>query len=169
LFGRNDRIRDLEVELKEKEEEIATLTKKLSQENLINTQWQRELKDEKAKVSIVYKKVESINWAIILKHPDLALPTHKYGYYLGCLEDLTRVLTMEREPPALEFVEEVVTCLEKEDKLKIVALVVEYRKVLTDIRASSQNAEAMYDNCVDRDKVTGALVSTHEAELKEFQ
>ncbi|KAH9309715.1 hypothetical protein KI387_037626, partial [Taxus chinensis] len=49
LFGRNDRVRDLEGELKNKEEELATLTKELSQEKLISAQWQRGLKDEKAK------------------------------------------------------------------------------------------------------------------------
>ncbi|KAH9313225.1 hypothetical protein KI387_028260, partial [Taxus chinensis] len=101
-----------------------------------------ELKDEKAKVCIVYKKVESINEAIVLKHPDLASPTQKYGSALGCLEDLTRILTMERQLLALESVEEVTTCLEKEDKLNIVALIMKYIKVLSDVRATSRTAEA---------------------------
>ncbi|KAH9308445.1 hypothetical protein KI387_036356, partial [Taxus chinensis] len=52
----------------------------------------------------------------------------KYGSTLGCLENLTRVLTMERQPLALESAEEVATRLEKEDKLKIVALIAEYSK-----------------------------------------
>ncbi|KAH9296313.1 hypothetical protein KI387_039901, partial [Taxus chinensis] len=72
LFGRNDRIKDLEEDLKKKEEELAARAKELSQEKLISAQLQRELKDEKAKVGVVYKKVEAINNAIVLKHPDLA-------------------------------------------------------------------------------------------------
>lgn len=95
------------------------------------------MKDEKAKVSVVYKKVESINEAILLKHPDLASPMQKYGSALGCLEDLKRVLTMERQPLALESAEEVAAHLEREDKLKIVVLITEYSKVLLDVRATS--------------------------------
>ncbi|KAH9308616.1 hypothetical protein KI387_036527, partial [Taxus chinensis] len=49
LFGWNDRIRDLEDELKKKKEELAIKKKELSQENFISSQWQTELKDEKAK------------------------------------------------------------------------------------------------------------------------
>ncbi|KAH9326652.1 hypothetical protein KI387_006830, partial [Taxus chinensis] len=99
----------------------------------------------------------------------LSSPIQKYGSSLGCLEDLTRVLTMERQPLALGSIEEVVTCLEKEDKLKILALVVEYNKVLADVRDTSQTAKAMYKNYTDIDKVAGTLVTTHEVELNEFQ
>ncbi|KAH9297430.1 hypothetical protein KI387_029112, partial [Taxus chinensis] len=59
---------------------------------------------------------------------------------------------MERQPLALESVEEVAACLEKEDKLKVVALIAEYSKVLVDVKIATQSAKATYDNCADRDR-----------------
>lgn len=96
LFGRNDRIKFLEDELEEKEEELAERTKELSQENLISGQLQCELKDEKDRMHKVYKKLGSITKSIVLKHLELVPPMQKYAYALEFLEDLTRILTMER-------------------------------------------------------------------------
>ncbi|KAH9320968.1 hypothetical protein KI387_015607, partial [Taxus chinensis] len=59
--------------------------------------------------------------------------------------------------------------LEKEDKLKVVAIMAEYNKVLADVKIVAHTAEAAYDNCADRDKVVSILVANYEAELKEFQ
>lgn len=75
IFWRNDKVKVLEAELEQKEEELAERAKKLKQENPVSAQLQRELRDEKAKVCKVYKKVESMTDAIILKHPNLMPPT----------------------------------------------------------------------------------------------
>lgn len=40
LFGRNDKIKYQEDELKKEEEDLATMTNKISQEKLITIQWQ---------------------------------------------------------------------------------------------------------------------------------
>ncbi|KAH9298141.1 hypothetical protein KI387_029823, partial [Taxus chinensis] len=83
--------------------------------------------------------------------------------------DLTQILTMERQPLALELAEEVVVCLEKEDKLKVIALMAKYNKVLTDVRIAAQTMGVAYDHCVDQDKVTSILLTSNETELKEFR
>ncbi|KAH9295867.1 hypothetical protein KI387_039455 [Taxus chinensis] len=169
LFGRNDRVKFLEAELEKREEELEERTKNLKQEELISVQLKHELREEKERVHEVYKKVESITDVIVLKHPDLAPPTQKYGSSLECLEDLTRILTMERQPLALESMEEVAAHLEKEEKLKVVAIISKYNKVLADVKIATHTVEATYDSCTDRDKVASILVTTHEVELKEFQ
>lgn len=117
----------------------------------------------------VYKKVESITDAIVLKHPDLAPAMQKYGSTLECLDDLTRILTMERWPLTLESAEEVAACLKNEDKLKFIALIAEYSKVLVDVKIASWTAKAVYKNYTNRDKVASIRVTNNEAELKEFQ
>ncbi|KAH9303290.1 hypothetical protein KI387_014873, partial [Taxus chinensis] len=103
LFGRNDRVKFLEVELEKREEELEERTKNLKQEELISAQLKRELREEKERVHEVYKKVESITDAIVLKHPDLAPPAQKYGSSLEFLEDLTCILTMERKTSGLRI------------------------------------------------------------------
>ncbi|KAH9301249.1 hypothetical protein KI387_012832, partial [Taxus chinensis] len=50
LFGRNDRVKFLEVELEKKEEELEKRTKELKHEELVSTQLRHELKEEKARV-----------------------------------------------------------------------------------------------------------------------
>ncbi|KAH9287512.1 hypothetical protein KI387_031629, partial [Taxus chinensis] len=169
LFGQNDRIRFLEAELEKKEEELEDKAKDLRQEELINTQLKHELREEKEMVREVHKKVESIIGAIFLKHSDLMPPAQKYGSSLECLDDLTCILTMERQPLALESMEEVAAHMEKEDKLKVVVIMAEYNKFLVDVKIATHTAEAAYDNCADRDKVVGILVTNYEAKLKEFQ
>lgn len=68
----------------------------------------------------------------------------------------------------MESVEKEVMCLEKEDKLKFLALIEKYNKVLSDVNISSRNAVAAYKNYVDRDKVASMLVTSDEMELKYF-
>ncbi|KAH9310117.1 hypothetical protein KI387_038028, partial [Taxus chinensis] len=65
--------------------------------------------------------------------------------------------------------EEVAARLKKEDRLRVVALIAEYSKVLAEVKVTTQSVEATYDTCTDRDKVASTLVTTHEAKLKEFQ
>ncbi|KAH9301251.1 hypothetical protein KI387_012834, partial [Taxus chinensis] len=84
----------------------------------------------------------------------LTPPTQKYGSSLEFLEDLTCILTMERQPLALESMEEVAAHLEKEDKLKVVAIMAEYSKVLADVNIVAHTTETAYDNYVERDKVS---------------
>ncbi|KAH9306992.1 hypothetical protein KI387_011396, partial [Taxus chinensis] len=115
------------------------------------------------------KKVKLISQAIIMKHPDLNPPAQKYGSSLECLEDLTRILTMERNPLALESAEEAATRLEKEDKLKVIVLIVEYNKVLADIKISTETTTVAYDYCTDQDKVISMMLASDEAELKGFR
>ncbi|KAH9301327.1 hypothetical protein KI387_012910, partial [Taxus chinensis] len=43
---------------------------------------------------------------------------------------------------------------EKENKMKVLEIVSQYNKILTDVKGAMENAEAAYDNCVDRDRVT---------------
>ncbi|KAH9297521.1 hypothetical protein KI387_029203, partial [Taxus chinensis] len=93
----------------------------------------------------------------------------RYASILECLEDLTDVLTMERQPLELESMEEVAARLKEEDRLKVIALISEYSKVLTDGKIASQSTKAAYDTCVDRDKVASSLVTKIKVELKEFQ
>ncbi|KAH9294375.1 hypothetical protein KI387_040429, partial [Taxus chinensis] len=50
LFRWNDIIKDLEEDLKKKEEELAARAKELSKDKLISAQLQCDLKDEKYKV-----------------------------------------------------------------------------------------------------------------------
>ncbi|KAH9296072.1 hypothetical protein KI387_039660, partial [Taxus chinensis] len=169
IFGRNDRVKFLEVELEKKEEELLEKRKDLKQEELISTQLRHELKEEKERVCEVYKKIEMITDVIVLKHPDLAPPEKKYESTLQCLEDLTHILTMERWPLTLESVEEALAHQEREEKLKVVEIITRYTKLLTDVKATVQVVEATYDNCTDRDRVASILVATHEVELKEFQ
>ncbi|KAH9312051.1 hypothetical protein KI387_027086, partial [Taxus chinensis] len=76
-------------ELENKEEELAKKTKGLKKEELISTQLKHELRDEKAKVRVVYRNMDSITISIMLKHPNLTPPAQKYGSSLECLEDLT--------------------------------------------------------------------------------
>ncbi|KAH9288801.1 hypothetical protein KI387_032918, partial [Taxus chinensis] len=73
-------------------------------------------------------------------------PAQKYVSSLKFLEDLTYILSMERKPLALESMEEVAFLLEKEAKLKVVAIMIEYKKVLADVNISSHTAKAAYDN-----------------------
>ncbi|KAH9292942.1 hypothetical protein KI387_041873, partial [Taxus chinensis] len=59
--------------------------------------------------------------------------------------------------------------LKKEDKLKVVAIMVEYSKVLADVNIVAHNIVDTYDNCADKDKVASILVANFEADLKDFQ
>lgn len=70
---------------------------------------------------------------------------------------------------ALESAEEVAAHLKEEDKLRVVALVAKYNKVLIEVKVTAQSNEATYDTCAEKDKVVSTLVTTHEVELKEFQ
>ncbi|KAH9296513.1 hypothetical protein KI387_040101, partial [Taxus chinensis] len=72
-------------------------------------------------------------------------------------------------PLALESAEEVAAHLEKEDKLKVIMLVAEYNKVLTDVRAAAQIMGVTYDHCVNQEKVTSILLASDEAKLKDFR
>lgn len=78
---------------------------------------------------------------------------------------MTQILTIERQPLALVLVEEVATCMEKEDNLKVIAIVAEYNKVLADVRTTTQTAGVAYDHCIDQDKVTSILLASNEVEL----
>ncbi|KAH9313479.1 hypothetical protein KI387_044598, partial [Taxus chinensis] len=102
-------------------------------------------------------------------HPDQAPPAQKYGSSLEFLEDLMCILNMERQPLALESMKEIAACMEKEEKLKVVAIISENNKVFADVKIATDTTEAAYDSCVDRDKVASILVANHEVDLKEFQ
>ncbi|KAH9298305.1 hypothetical protein KI387_029987, partial [Taxus chinensis] len=64
---------------------------------------------------------------------------------------------------------EVAARLEKEDKFKFVTLVAEYNKVLVDVKIATQTMGVTYDHCADQDKVTSMVLSSNEAELKDFR
>ncbi|KAH9313232.1 hypothetical protein KI387_028267, partial [Taxus chinensis] len=68
--------------------------------------------------------------AIFLKHPNLVPPEQMYESTLQFLEDLTRILMMERLPLTLDSVEEEKACQEKEEKMKVVEIVAQYTKLI---------------------------------------
>ncbi|KAH9331913.1 hypothetical protein KI387_004021, partial [Taxus chinensis] len=73
-------------------------------------------------------------------------------------------------PLALELEEDVaVQCLEQEDKLKFIVLIAEYNKVYPDVKIATQTTGVAYNHCADQDKVTSMLLSSDEAELKDFR
>ncbi|KAH9295958.1 hypothetical protein KI387_039546, partial [Taxus chinensis] len=85
------------------------------------------------------------------------------------LEDLTRRLTMERQPLTLESAEEVMVHEKEKEKLKIGEKINRYSKLITLVKTMAHMAEAVYDNYGNRDRVKNILISTHEMDLNEFQ
>ncbi|KAH9323471.1 hypothetical protein KI387_018110, partial [Taxus chinensis] len=113
-----------------------------------------------------YKKEEVISDSIILVRPRFSPLAQKYESSFHYLEDLMHIIMMEKQPLALELAKEVMARKKEQERLQIVETITQ---CTTSVKTATHMVKFFYENYEDRDTVASVLVTTHEANLKEFQ